>query len=313
MISWFALVIGLVLLIAGAEVLIRGGAALALRLGLSSLVVGLTVMAYGTSSPELVVSIQAAAEDKSAISLGNVIGSNICNLLLILGLASLIAPVSANAQVIRREAPIMIGATFLISAMLLDDVLGRVDGAILVSCVIIYTILTIRDSRRQAAENKTEAPSDSETLGLGLATLYILGGLGILIIGSHLFVEGAVQLASGWGVSEAVIGLTIVAIGTSLPELATSVMAALKGSADVAVGNVVGSNIFNILGILGIAAVVKPMPAADITNVDLGMMITVALIFYLIIRLQGKVGQIEGGAMLLSYAGYTFWLITQHG
>lgn len=308
---WLELAIGLGLLIAGAEVLIRGGAALALRLGLSALVVGLTVMAYGTSSPELMVSVQAATSDKSAISLGNVIGSNICNVLLILGFASLITPVSANAQVVRREAPIMIAATFMIAAMLLDGELGRIDGAILVTAVVVYTVLTIRDSRRAAAQNPELESGDAKSLGLGLATLYVLAGLGVLIFGSQLFVGGAVELASGWGVSEAVIGLTIVAIGTSLPELATSVVAAVKGDADVAVGNVVGSNIFNILGILGTTAVMKPMPTGDISKVDLGVMIAVAVIFYPLIRLRGKVGRIEGATMLISYAAYTMWLVNQ--
>jgi cation:H+ antiporter len=313
--AWLALALGLALLIAGAEVLIRGGAALALRLGLSALVVGLTVMAYGTSSPELVVSVQAATSGNSAISLGNVIGSNICNVLLILGLASLITPVSANAQVIRREVPIMIGATFLIAVMLLDGELGRIDGAILVSGVVLYTFLTVRDSRRQAAAHpEPESESgDGKKLGLGLAILYVVVGLGILVAGSDLFVNGAVQLASGWGVSQAVIGLTIVAIGTSLPELATSVVAALKNSADVAVGNVVGSNIFNILGILGTAALVQPMPTGDISKVDLGVMIAAAILFLPVIRLRGKVGRIEGATMLISYAAYTLWLVNQQG
>ena len=257
---WLELAIGLGLLYFGAQTLIRGGAALALRLGLSALVVGLTVIAYGTSSPEMVVSVQAATTGNSAISLGNVIGSNICNVLLILGLAALIAPVSANAQIIRREVPIMIAASFIIAAMLLDGHLGRIDGAILVTCVIVYTVLTIRDSRRMSAQNPEPESNDIKSLGLGLATTYVIAGLGILIVGSQLFVGGAVELASGWGVSQAVIGLTIVAVGTSLPELATSVVAAFKGDADVAVGNVVGSNIFNIFGILGTAALVQPMP-----------------------------------------------------
>jgi cation:H+ antiporter len=310
---WLELAIGLGLLYFGAQTLIRGGAALALRLGLSALVVGLTVIAYGTSSPEMVVSVQAATTGNSAISLGNVIGSNICNVLLILGLAALIAPVSANAQVIRREVPIMIAASFIIAVMLLDGELGRIDGSILVTCVVVYTVLTIRDSRRMAAQNHESESNDIKSLGLGLATTYVIAGLGILIVGSQLFVGGAVELASGWGVSQAVIGLTIVAVGTSLPELATSVVAAFKGDADVAVGNVVGSNIFNIFGILGTAAVVQPMPTGDISKVDLGVMIAVAVIFYPLIRLRGKVGRIEGATMLISYAAYTLWLVNQQG
>ena len=311
--AWIALLAGLALLYFGAQELIRGGAALALRLGLSALAVGLTVIAYGTSSPEMVVSVQASLSGNGAISLGNVIGSNICNILLILGCAAAIAPVSTHVQVIRREIPVMIGASFLLVALLWDGTLGRIDGALLVAAVVAYTYLTLRDARRAhaasvEAEFKEELP-ETQGLGAWAAGGLVLFGLGVLILGSNLFVDGAVRLAEGWGVSQGVIGLTVVAIGTSLPELATSVMASAKGESDVAVGNVVGSNIFNLLGILGMASVVHPMTASGIRQSDLLFMLAVAVVLLPLVRIRGKVGRLEGIVMLAAYAGYTAWLV----
>lgn len=317
MLPWIYLIIGLGLLYVGAQTLIRGGAALALRLGLSSLAVGLTVIAYGTSSPEMVVSAQATLSGNGAISLGNVIGSNICNILLILGLAAAIAPVSAHVQVIRREIPIMIAASVLVMGLLWDGALGRLDGALLLAAVIAYTFLTLRDARRAHAasvekEFKDEMPA-TRGLGAGAAAGLVVLGLGILILGSHLFVDGAVRLAQGWGISQAVIGLTIVAVGTSLPELATSVVASLKGDSDVAVGNVVGSNIFNLLGILGVAALLHPLDGTDISRIDLGVMLAAAVLLLPLAQVRGKVGRAEGILMLATYAGYTWWLVRAVG
>lgn len=317
MLPWIYLVIGLGLLYVGAQTLIRGGAALALRLGLSSLAVGLTVIAYGTSSPEMVVSAQAALSGNGAISLGNVVGSNICNILLILGCAAAIAPVSAHVQVIRREIPVMIAASVLLLGLLWDGSLGRIDGALLLAAVIAYTYLTLRDARRAHAaaverEFKDEMPA-TRGIGAWTAAGLVTLGLGILILGSHLFVDGAVRLAQGWGVSQAVIGLTIVAVGTSLPELATSVVASLKGDPDVAIGNVVGSNIFNLLGILGVAALLSPLDGSDISRLDLGVMLAAAVLLLPLARVRGQIGRIEGILMLATYGGYTWWLIRAVG
>jgi len=317
MLPWIYLIIGLGLLYVGAQTLIRGGAALALRLGLSALAVGLTVIAYGTSSPEMVVSVQAALSGNGAISLGNVVGSNICNILLILGLAAAIAPVSAHVQVIRREIPVMIAATVLAMGLLWDGGLGRVDGVILLASVIAYTVLTLRDARRAHAaavekEFKDELPAVKGIGAWAAAGLVILGLL-ILALGSHLFVDGAIRLASGWGVSQAVIGLTIVAVGTSLPELATSVVASVKGDSDVALGNVVGSNIFNLLGILGVAALLQPIDGSDISRVDLGVMLAAAVLLLPLVQARGKVGRLEGALMLATFAGYTWWLVGSVG
>ncbi len=314
---WIALLAGLALLYFGAQELIRGGAALALRLGLSALAVGLTVIAYGTSSPEMVVSVQAATSGNGAISLGNVVGSNICNILLILGCAAAIAPVSAHVQIIRREIPVMIAASVLLAALLWDGTLGRIDGAVLFAGVVAYTYLTLRDARRAhaasvEAEFKEELP-ETKDLGPWAAAGLVLFGLGLLILGSNLFVDGAVKLAEGWGVSQGVIGLTIVAVGTSLPELATSVMASAKGESDVAVGNVVGSNIFNILGILGLASLIQPMDATGIRHSDLLFMLGVAVVLLPLVKARGKVGRLEGVVMLAAYTGYTVWLVKGMG
>ena len=317
MLPWIYLIIGLGLLYVGAQTLIKGGAALALRLGLSSLAVGLTVIAYGTSSPEMVVSAQAALSGNGAISLGNVIGSNICNILLILGLAAAIAPVSAHVQVIRREIPVMIAASILMTGLLWDGSLGRIDGALLLAGVVAYTYLTLRDARRAHAasvekEFRDEMPA-TRGIGAGASAGLVVLGLGILILGSHLFVDGAVRLAQGWGISQAVIGLTIVAVGTSLPELATSVVASLKGDPDVAIGNVVGSNIFNLLGILGVAALLHPLDGSDISHIDLGVMLAAAVLLLPLARVRGQVGRTEGILMLATYGGYTWWLIRAVG
>jgi cation:H+ antiporter len=306
MLPWFLLLAGLALLYFGAQALVKGGASLALRLGLSSLAVGLTVMAYGTSSPELVVSVKAGLSGNGAISAGNVVGSNICNILLILGAAALVHPIATSTQVVRREIPIMIVATLVSIALLADGELSRLDGAALLGGIVVYTWLTLRGARKAKAGEGDEIPGD---LGLGLASAYVLGGLGVLVAGSHLFVEGAASIAEGWGVSQVVIGLTVVALGTSLPELATSMVAALRKDTDVAIGNVVGSNLFNLLGILGVAALIRPIDVSDLGKVDLAVMLVTAVVLLPLIQVRKRVGRRAGLLMLAGYVGYTWWLV----
>ena len=327
MISWLSLIGGLVLLYLGAQTLIKGGTGLALRLGLTPLVIGLTVIAYGTSSPEMVVSLQASLSGNGAIAIGNVVGSNICNIALILGLCSLVTPVTASSQIIRREIPIMIAVSILLCGFLLDSTLARWEGALLFLGVIIYTVTTVRAARKQtevdrvaasklAAElnNTTALPNDGETqlkkLSLAASVGFTLLGLGVLVAGSHLFVEGAVALAQGWGINQTVIGLTIVAVGTSMPELATSLMAAIRKESDVAIGNIVGSNIFNVIGILGLCAFIKPMSAPGISLIDLGIMLAIAVALLPLCKSGGRISRMEGAMLLLVYAGYTSWLIS---
>jgi len=312
MLSILFLLIGLVLLYFGAEILIKGGAALAFRFGLNALVVGLTVIAYGTSSPELVVSLQSTLTGNGAIAIGNVVGSNICNIALILGLCSLITPVVASAQVIRREISIMIGVSVLLVAVLWDGIIGRLDGAMLLSGLILYTWTTLRAARAEKSPSvgkEFEQEIHPAAQSLVRSVSLIIGGLAVLIGGSHLFVLGAVETARSWGVTDAVIGLTVVAIGTSMPELATSLVAAVRKHSDVAIGNVVGSNIFNVLGILGIAGLVRPIDATGISRIDLGVMLATAIALLPLAKSGGRINRIEGAALLFVFIGYTVWLI----
>jgi cation:H+ antiporter len=317
--EWIGLGLGLIALYFGAEALVKGGAGLALRLGLTPLVIGLTVIAFGTSSPEMVVSVQAAHAGNGAISIGNVVGSNICNIALILGLCALISPLRADLQIIRREVPIMIGVAVLALLVLADGHVARWEGGLLLAGLIAYTALTVKQARAATAAAAASGAGFSEELGqgkplgLGLSIAAVAGGLAVLVAGSHLFVEGAVSLASKWGMSQIAIGLTIVAVGTSLPELATSLVAAVKRQGDVAIGNIVGSNIFNVLGILGVAALVKPLDAPALSWVDLGVMLAVAVALLPVVRSGNRINRVEGAVLLVVYAGYTFWLIRQSG
>lgn len=314
--AWLGLGMGLIALYFGAEALVKGGAGLALRLGLTPLVIGLTVIAFGTSSPEMVVSLQASLSGNGPIAIGNIIGSSICNIALILGLCAMISPLSADAQVIRREVPIMIGATIVALLVLADGHVARWEGAILLSGLIAYTTLTIRQARAETAVVNAEFSQElgqRRPAGLGLSIAGVIGGLVILVFGSHFFVQGAVTLAESWGMSQIAIGLTIVAIGTSLPELATSLLASLKRQGDVAIGNVVGSNLFNVLGILGVAALVHPITAPELAWADLGVMMLVSLALLPVVRTGGQISRWEGAGLLVVYIGYTIWLLRQAG
>jgi cation:H+ antiporter len=314
MISWIYLIAGLGLLYLGAQILVKGGAALALRLGLNALVVGLTVIAYGTSSPEMVVSVSASLQDNGAIAIGNVVGSNICNIALILGVCSLVSPLSASAQIIRREIPIMIGVSVVLAAMLWDEQLSRFEGGVLFAGIVVYTVLTVRLARAETkgkAEKEYGEDFPAGSMSLGKSVLLVIAGLGVLVVASQLFVGGAVVLAKLWGVTEAVIGLTVVAVGTSMPELATSLVAAVRGHGDVAIGNVVGSNIFNVLGILGIAALINPIDTSGLSRVDLATMVVAALAMLPAARSGGVISRLEGAILLVAYVGYTVWLVSQ--
>ncbi|ARA94824.1 sodium:calcium antiporter [Rhodothermaceae bacterium RA] len=297
---------GFALLYVGAEALVRGGAALALRLGLSPLVVGLTVVAFGTSSPELVVSLKAALDGTSGLALGNVVGSNVANIALILGTSALIRPVAIQSQLIRLDVPIVIGSSLLLVGLLADGVLGRGEGALLTAGIVAYVGFSIRQARRESPVVQAEfageiARPDGSAWRDGAMVVI---GLGLLVLGGQVFVSGAVDLARLLGVSDAVIGLTIVAVGTSLPELATSVVAAFRDEGDIAVGNVIGSNIFNVLGIIGPVAVVAPVQAGGVAAVDLWAMVGVAVLLLPLMRTGFRLVRWEGALLLLLYAGF---------
>ena len=315
-------ILGLIALIAGAELLVRGASKLALSFGISPLVVGLTVVALGTSSPEMAVSVQSTWSGQVDLALGNVVGSNIFNILFILGLSALITPLLVHQQLIRQEVPIMLGVTLLLWAMAADGGIGRWEGGVLASLLLAYTVLVIRQSRRetQAVQAEVEAeyqeafasPSGGWDRHWGVQVLLILAGLALLILGSRWLVEAAVGFARELGVSELVIGLTIVAAGTSLPEVATSILAAVRGERDIAVGNVVGSNIFNILGVLGISALVAPSAlsvAPAMLAFDLPVMVAVALACLPIFFTGNLIARWEGGLFFAYYLAYTAYLI----
>ncbi|WP_045226472.1 calcium/sodium antiporter [Methyloterricola oryzae] len=310
MLTVLELVAGFVLLVWGAEILVRGASRLAVSAGVSPLVVGLTVVAFGTSCPELAVSTSAAFGGEADIAVGNVIGSNIFNILFILGLSAMVAPLVVAQQLIRLDVPIMIGISILLPILGLDGRIGRGDGLLLFSMLIVYTVFLIRQSRKESAEVQAEydqeyGVSDKERTPGAMKTdlAYIAGGAVMLVLGSRLLVDGAVSIAQALGVSELVIGLTVVAIGTSLPEVATSVVASIKGERDIAVGNVVGSNIFNILAVIGLTGVVSPDGVAvsmEALRFDFPVMIMVALAA-LPIFFTGMVIQRWEGVLFVAY------------
>ena len=312
--AWLLLVAGLAILTGGAHALVKGGASLALRLGLTPLVVGLTVMAYGTSSPEAVVSTQAALRGNPAIAVGNVVGSNICNLALILGLCALLRPMSASSGIIRREVPIMVAVSAAAVLVLIDGRLQRWEGVVLLLGLVIYTWTTVVQARRgqdATAEAEYAAELGPKPATLPVALLLTVAGLGLLVLGSDLFVRGAVSIATALGMSQLVIGLTVVAVGTSLPEFATSLVAVLKGETDVAIGNVVGSNIFNVLGILGLTATLAPSDVGGLAKVDLTVFAVLTLLFLPLVRSGGRISRGEGAFLLGGYIAYTAWAIAR--
>ncbi len=312
------LIAGLVLLVAGAEVLVRGAAKLAAQFGIPPLVIGLTVVAFGTSAPETAVSVQSAFNGSGDLAIGNVIGSNIANVLLILGLTALIAPLIVSRQLIRLDVPIMIGASLLTFGLAWDGSLSRLDGALLFAGVLAYTGFLIYSARKDKGGDDDEfakefgldeAPKPyAWAINLGL----IIAGLVLLVTGSNFLVEGAVTLARALGISELVIGLTVVAVGTSLPELATSILAAIKGERDIAVGNIVGSNIFNLLCVLGLASLVSPAAISVSPNAlafDFPVMIAVAVACLPIFFAGYRINRWEGLLFLAYYVAYTLYLI----
>jgi cation:H+ antiporter len=303
---------GIVLLYFGAEGLVRGSASIAARLGLTPLVIGLTVVAFGTSMPELVVSIGASLDGKGPIAVGNVVGSNIGNIALILGLAALIQPLRVQAQIVRVDLPILLIASVALVAILADGAVGRVEGGLLFAGLLAYIGTSLRLARREPAAVEAEFVEGMPRAGRSAAldAGMVAAGLALLVLGARLLVTGAVDIAEGFGLSQAVIGLTIVAIGTSLPELATSVVAALKGQGDIAVGNVVGSNLFNILGILGITALVRPLAQSGMSSVDLGVMLVLTVVLLPLMRSGFRVSRAEGGVLVAGYAAYTTYLLT---
>jgi cation:H+ antiporter len=317
---WFAL--GLAALALGAELLVRGASRLALAFGISPLVVGLTVVAFGTSAPELAVSVGAAWSGQVDIALGNAVGSNILNILFILGLSALIVPLVVHQQLVRQEVPVMIGVSLLLWALAADGGISRWEGLLLAGLMVAYTVLLIRQSRREGSDAQAEVEAeyrqaygeggDDGRCHWGVQVLLVLAGLALLVLGAGWLVEAAVDFARRLGVSELVIGLTVVAAGTSLPEMAASLMAALRGERDIAVGNLVGSNIFNILSVLGLSASVAPAPLAvtpAMLAFDIPVMVAVAVACLPVFFVGNRIARWEGGLFLALYLAYTAYLV----
>lgn len=303
---------GLALLAAGAEWLVRGAGAVALSLGVAPLVVGLTIVAFGTGSPEFVLSVQAAASGNGGIALGNVLGSNISNIALVLGLAAVVRPLAVQARLIRREVPVMIGVTIALAVMLLDGGLSRLDGGVLLLGAALYVTFAYFGARRgdvPAVAAEFDGAIERERSRRADALL-IAVGLGALLLGATVLLRGAVELASQLGVSEVVVGLTVIAIGTSLPELATSVAAARRRQADVAFGNAIGSNVVNILAVLGAAALVRPIAASGLRPLDVAVFLASAVLVLPLMARGSVLSRWEGAVLFAGYAVYIVSLAT---
>lgn len=298
---------GLIGLLVGGEYLVRGSVSIAQKLRISPMVVSLTLIGFGTSTPELVTSIQAALKGAPGIAVGNVVGSNIANILLIIGIAALITPIAVHAPSFKRDGLSLIAATALCVGIVIYGVIGPLVGLVFLALLALYLVATIYWGQATEAEG---VGSPAAAPHLGPAVVMILGGIAVTILSARYLVDGAISVASGLGVSEAVIGLTIVAVGTSMPELATSAIAARKGQVEVALGNVIGSNIFNILGILGATVLVRPLVVpAEISSFDIWVMAGATLTLCWVAISGWKISRLEGLVLIFSYAVYLGYLV----
>lgn len=298
------ILIGLVGLFFGGEALVRGSVSIARRMSISPLIIGLTVVGFGTSTPELLVSVQAALKGVPDIAVGNIVGSNIANILLIVGVTALVWPIRVAAATLRRDTAFMVGSAVLLVPLFAFGEIGRTAGLALVTALAFYLVWTFLKSQHNTIDD-TDVTVQAPIVA---SLLWVAFGLLALLFGAQFLVEGAVSVARGFGVSEAFIGLTVVAVGTSLPELATSLIAALRHQSDIAIGNIIGSNIFNVLGILGVTALIAPIPIAGrFLTFDLPIMIGVSLLLAGLLLTRPQIGRGVGAVMLLGYAVYVFF------
>lgn len=301
------LIFGIVVVLKSADWLTNGAVGLATKLGISQIVIGLTIVAIGTSMPEFFVSIVSAIKGTPDLAVGNIVGSNIFNVLLIVGVAATVAPIAIQRATVRRDIPIAIVASIILTFMMLDDNISRIDALILFVAFIAFIWITLRNSKNDANEKDA---STEKVIPTWKSVLFIIFGLVGLVLGSNIFVDNASSLAHGWGISDAVIGLTIVAGGTSLPELATSAVAARKGDSGIAIGNVLGSNVFNILMILGLTGIISPMHIQNITYIDMAVMVISMALFWLFSFTKLRVERWEGCVLIACFLGYITWLVS---
>ena len=315
-------ILGFLLLYFGAEWLVRGSSSLAKSLGITPIVIGLTVVAFGTSTPELVVSLVSSIQNKSMIAVGNVVGSNICNIALVLGVSALFQPITCHSSVTKRDIPIMLGISFILLFFSLNSTISRPEGAVLFAGIILYTVLNYTLTKKQVQNNpgatefvidlsiKDVADISSRSKQIILIVFGIIG----VVVGAQIVVDAAEKIMTILGVNEKFVGLTIVALGTSLPELATSVVAAIKKEMDISIGNLVGSNVFNILSVIGAAAMVNPIPIPGgfIESgliLDYGVMMLTSFLFWLMMRKTSTISRMDGGILLGVYVSYISYLI----
>jgi len=318
----FLCLIGFLMLYYGAEWLVKGSSSLARSLGVTPVVIGLTVVAFGTSAPELVVSLISSIKGKSMIAVGNVVGSNICNIALVLGLAAMFQPITSHRSVHKRDIPLMLAISVYLLVLSLDSKLGRIEGATLLGGIILYTFFNYSIAMKESKQESTEqtVASEFEVEEIAYVTsrtrqiVLILIGISGVVVGAQVVVESAVKIMKILGVSEKFIGLTIVAFGTSLPELATSVVAALRKEMDISIGNLVGSNVFNILSVLGAASLVRPIPipggfVESGLVIDYMVMMFTSFLPWLMMRKTFTVKRLHGSILLFCYVGYLTYLI----
>ena len=316
LLAWTAVIGGLVLLVWSADRFVIGASATANNLGVPPLIIGMIIMGFGTSAPELFISVVAALGDNSSLAVGNAIGSNIANIALVLGLAAVITPMTVQSRILRREFPALLIITLLTYALLLDGDLGRMDGLILFGGTFVLLGWMLWLTRQAKASDPMQQEIEeqlSRRMTTARALMWTLLGLVLLITSSRLLVWGAVDIAHAFGVSDLVIGLTIIAIGTSLPEAAVSIAAALKAEHDMVIGNIIGSNMFNLLTVLGIAGMIRATPLeATVLRRDFPVMLLLTLALFLMARgrhgSNGKINRLEGTLLILTYAGYLYWL-----
>lgn len=300
------IIIGVALVLKGADFLTEGASALARRMHVPEIVIGLTIVAAGTSAPELFVSVVSALNGTPDLAVGNVVGSNTMNCMLIVGCAAMVAPMTISRSTVRKDIPFAVMASILLTCIALDNYLGRIDGIILLLGFVVFMAYTLLQAKNGQAEPQTEV----RQLNPWLSVLFLVIGLAMLVAGSNIFVGSASSVAAALGISEGVIGLTVVAGGTSLPELATSVVAARKGQSAIAIGNVIGSNVFNILMILGLTAVISPLQIEGITTIDMAVMLISVILVWLFSFTRFTVERWEGALLVIGYLVYLWWLIS---